>query len=126
MEKSNGKIITVSFVLAAFLTSVILEVIENALAVNIGWVARWRTDAFVQHGLPVAVGILTFLCLQFNRKFVQWADDVVGEVRKVVWPSQKETTGMTVVCCVMLLVAGGWFGLFDYVSGSLIKMIVKM
>lgn len=123
---NNSKTITVAFLCAGFLAAVVLEIVESALAANIGMIARWRAIPFVQHGLPVVVGAVTFLLLQFNKRTVTWADEVVSEVRKVVWPSQKDTTAMTIVCCIMLVAAGAWFGLFDYISGTLVKTIVKM
>ncbi len=126
MENDNRKVITVAFVLASVLAASVVEVIEGVLAVNFSAVARFRALSAVQHGLPVGVGIVTFLILQTNKKTVAWADECVSEIRKVVWPSQKETTAMTMVCCVMLLLAGAWFGLFDYLSGSLVKMLIKM
>ncbi len=126
MENDNRKIITVAFVLAAVITAMVVEVIEGVLATNISAVARFRALSAVQHGLPVGVGIITFLLLQLNKQTVNWADECVAEIRKVVWPSQRETTAMTTVCCIMLLLAGAWFGLFDYVSGSFVKMLIKM
>ena len=49
----------------------------------------------------------------------------VSEVRKVVWPSRKDTVAMTTVCCVMVVLSGVAFGLFDFVASQLIKVFVN-
>lgn len=126
MDNSNKKVITVSFVVMGFLAAAMLDVVLTALATHISAVARFRAIPIIHHGLPVFVGVFVFLVLQLNKGIVIWADECVAEVRKVVWPSRKDTTAMTVVVCIMLVVAGVCFGLFDYVSGNLIKTLVKM
>jgi preprotein translocase subunit SecE len=97
----------------------------EVLAGTFGAVARVRSNEVVQHGLPVALGLATFLVLFMNKKTHQWADECVSEVRKVVWPSRKDTTSMTIVVCVMCLLAGLGFGVFDFVSSQLIKLFVN-
>ena len=85
-----------------FLTIVLLEI----LAGSVGAVARFRSEQWVEHGLPVGIGFLVFALLFFNAKAQLWADEAVTEVRRVVWPSRKDVVAMTTVCCVMVVVAG--------------------
>lgn len=124
MDKDNRKIITLSFVIAAFLTYLVVQVVLEALASTFGVVARFYAQDIVKHGLPVASGAILFFALQFNKKVVKWADEVIVEVRKVVWPSRRDTVAMTIVSCVMLLLAGVLLGVFDFLSGSLVQTIV--
>ena len=125
MEKDNKKIITVCFVIAGAIVWGTLSVLLNSLSGSFSFVARMRAIELVNHGLPVGLGLLTFLYLQFNPKIVNWADEVIVEVRKVVWPSRKDTMGMTTVVCIMVVIAGVAFGLWDFVSGNLIKMLLN-
>ncbi len=124
-EKSNESLVNTAFaglgILAYFITSTLLEVFAGTF----GAVARIRNIAAVQHGLPVGVGIVVFLVLFTNKKIHNWADECVTEVRKVVWPSRKDTFAMTMVCCVMVLVAGMGFGIFDFLASQLIKVFVN-
>ena len=125
MEKDNSKIMTVSFVLTAVVAGIVVEVIFEALAATFGIVANLRSQDVLRHGIPLAFGFLVFASLQFNSKVKLWADEVILEVKKVVWPSQKDTTSMTTVVCIMLLVAGVVLGAFDFVSGQLIKVLIN-
>ncbi len=125
MEKDNSKIMTVGFILAAAVVGIVVKVLFEALAASSGLVAGWRSQDTIRHGLPVGLAILTFALLQFNAKVRAWADEVILEVRKVVWPSQKDTTAMTTVVCIMLVIAGLVFGVFDFVSGQVIKVLLN-
>lgn len=124
-EKSNQNIVNFAFVVAGFIAFFIAGVLLEVLAGAFGPVARFRNIEVVKHGLPVAVGVGLFLILVFNKKIQVWADEVVTEVRKVVWPSRKDTTAMTIVCCVMVVMAGIALGLFDLLASQLIKVFVN-
>lgn len=125
MEQDNSKILTVSFVAAGFIVGVVVKVLMQTLQAVSGFFVQMNSIEAVSHGLPIGAGILTFVLLQFNPKVRVWADECVMEVRKVVWPSRKDVTAMTTVVCVMLLVAGLIFGIFDLLAGNLIKLMVS-
>jgi preprotein translocase subunit SecE len=124
-EKNNQSLVNFGFVLAGFLTYYVVGVLFETLAATFGAVARFRNIEALKHGLPVGLGLLVFLVLFFNPKVQVWADEVISEVKKVVWPSKKDTIAMTVVCCVMCIVAGIGFGVFDFFASQLIKVFVN-
>jgi preprotein translocase subunit SecE len=115
-EKNNQSLVNFGFVLAGFLTYYVVGVLFETLAATFGAVARFRNIEALKHGLPVGLGLLVFLVLFFNPKV---------QVKKVVWPSKKDTIAMTVVCCVMCIVAGIGFGVFDFFASQLIKVFVN-
>lgn len=124
-SKNNQNIVNAAIVasgfIAFFVTSMVLETLANAF----GPIARLQgTEAF-KHGVPVGVGLLVFLLLFMSTKVHVFLDEAVVELRKVVWPSRKDTTAMTIVCCVMCVIAGISFGIFDFVASQLIKLFVN-
>lgn len=123
-EKSNQSIVNFAFVVAGFLAYFVTMIIFEVLADTFGPVARLRAMEAAKHGIPVAVGLITFLTMFLNKKVHVFADECVVELRKVVWPSQRDTVAMTTVCCVMVVVAGIGFGLFDFFASQLIKVFV--
>ncbi len=125
MEQTNKKILTLAFAAAAFLAGFVVSLTFDALAGTFGAVARIHSNEMIGHGLPVAVGFVTFAILQFNAAIGVWADEVLVELRKVVWPSRRDTLAMATVVCVMLLLAAAILGLFDFFSGNLIQLIVN-
>ncbi|WP_413577434.1 preprotein translocase subunit SecE [Bdellovibrio sp. HCB290] len=125
MEKTNSKIITLSFAVAGALLGLTVHMLIKAFSGAFGVVAKLADNDLFKHGLPVGAGILLFVLLQFNPRVQAWAEEVVSEVRKVVWPSRKDTTAMTIVCVVMVLISSVIISSFDLISGFFINYLMK-
>jgi len=66
-------------------------------------------------GLLVAAGVTVGLILltEKGRSIKQFAQGSVTEVKKVVWPTRKETMQTTLIVMVMVLLVGVLLWLFD-------------
>lgn len=127
MEQSNKKVLTMSFLGAGALVAFVFKVLVTVLTpVTSGNVARIISGDFVVYILPVILGFIAFLVLQFNAKINVWADEVVTEIKKVVWPSRKDTVAMTIVVCIMVLISAVIISLFDFVSSQIVNYIVAL
>lgn len=124
-EKNNQSLVNFAFVMLGFLAYYITQSLFEVLAGTFGAVARIHDNVTFKHGVPVAVGLITFFVLFFNPKTQVWADESIAELRKVVWPSRKDTIAMTMVCCVMVVIAGIALGLFDMAATQVIKVFVN-
>lgn len=125
MEKTNSKILTASFAIAAMLVGLTTSLLIKAFAGAFGVVARLADSDVFRHGLPVALGLVTFAVLQFNPKIHTWGEEVVSEIRKVTWPSRKDVTAMTIACVIMVLVSSVIVSTFDVISGFFINYLMK-
>ncbi|MFN7727590.1 MAG: preprotein translocase subunit SecE [Bdellovibrio sp.] len=125
MDKTNSKVLTLSFATAGALTGLTLHLLLKAFGSAFGVVARLADSDLVRHGVPVAIGLIVFLVLQFSPKVLTWGEEVVSEIRKVVWPSRKDVTAMTIVVCVMVLISSVIVTSFDFMSGYMINMLTK-
>lgn len=56
--------------------------------------------------------------------FRQYLREVVYELRRVVWPSRKETIGSTSVVLVIVIICGIFLGIVDLVLSRLIRVVV--
>jgi preprotein translocase subunit SecE len=54
----------------------------------------------------------------------QYLREVVFELRRVVWPSRKETIGSTSVVLVIVIICGIFLGVVDLVLSRLIRVFV--
>ena len=92
--------------LAAVVALVIASVAGFYLLNKQGPVAQW---AALIVGLLVAAGV--FLVSESGRQFVAFAKDAWREVKKVVWPTRKETLHMTayVFAFVVVMALFLWF-----------------
>ena len=125
MDNTNSKIVTLSFLafsaLIGFTVATLLKVFSGAF----GPVARAMELDLVRHGLPVAVALGLFAYLQFTPKVLAWADEVIAEIKKVVWPPVKDTRGMTIVVVIMVFISGIIVSLFDALSGFVLNQLMK-
>lgn len=125
MDNTNSKIVTVSFLafagLIGFTVSTLLRVFSGAF----GFVAKAMGNDLVKHGLPIAIVLGLFLYLQFNKKTLAWADEVIAEVRKIVWPPLKDTRGMTIVVVIMVCISSVIVSVFDMFSGFVLNQLMK-
>lgn len=103
---------------------VVAVILETASAVGTGAFGRAISNQTVRTVLPVVIGLIIFAILQTNKKVVAWSDDVVSEIRRIVWPSRRDTTSMTIVVCIMLLISGLALGLLDVLSGTFIDWLL--
>ncbi|MBY0383913.1 preprotein translocase subunit SecE [bacterium] len=125
MEKSYNKIITVSFVIAAVLCGYVASVLIKVLSAW-GTFARISHNQIVAHGVPVAIGVAFFLYMVLTPKVKNWAGEVALEISKIVWPSVKDTRALTIVVCIIVLIAAMIFWVFDIVSSQLIEFILDL
>lgn len=126
MDQSNKKIVTMSFLVFGALAAYIVSSVIKILEASVSFFARLSTNDMFTHGLPVAVGIALFVYLQFNSKTNQWGQDVVAEIRKMVWRTGKDTVAVTVAVCIMVLISGVVLGLLDYLSSKLINYLISL
>ena len=125
-DNKNQKIITLSYVVAGFLTALVVRVLLESAAATWGAVAKYYDQDWLKHGLPAVLGLGVFAILQFNSKIQVWADEAITELLKVVWPSKKDTMAMTVVVSIMLLISSFILGFFDFLSRNLVKIILNI
>lgn len=127
MENDNTKkIMTMSFLGCAIVAWITIGVLLEALSATFGVVARLHDQDLFRHGVPFLVAFATFAALQFNSKVTTYTEEVVNELKKVVWPSRPETSAMTVVVCIMLIISGVLLGAFDMASSYIVKYLINL
>jgi preprotein translocase subunit SecE len=125
MDNTNSKIVTLSFLsfsaLIGFTIATLLRVFSGAF----GIVAKAMELDIIKHGLPIAVALGLFLYLQLNKNILVWADEVIAEIKKIVWPPAKDTRGMTIVVVIMVLISSVIVSVFDMFSGFVLNQLMK-
>ena len=57
-------------------------------------------------------------------QFRQYLREVVYELRKVVWPSRKETIGTTAIVIVIVIISGVFLGIVDFILSHFIRLLI--
>ncbi len=86
------------------------------IAAIAGFYALSKQGALVQWGvllLGIAAAVVVFLVSEFGRQLVGFSKDSVKEVKKVVWPTRKESVQMTLYVFAFAVVMALFLWLTD-------------
>ncbi len=62
--------------------------------------------------------------LNFYQKSVEFLKEVKVELKKVTWPTRKQTTGTTVVVIIFVFVVAAFLGIFDLGLSKLVQVVL--
>lgn len=130
-KRTISKTVTFSFVAAAVLIWWVSGVLLETAAMAAPWLAQMKSFKvagveIIQTLIPLVLGVLTFVLLQFNAKRRTFAQDVVVEASKVVWPSSKDVQGSTIVVVIMILISSVVLFTLDWASNEVIRTILGL
>ena len=118
--------ITLSFVFFGLVAFIATRILFENTASNFATIGRYWEQASFQHGIPVGAGLITFFALQLRTKTILWADEVLAELFKVVFPSKKDTVALAIVCSILIILSGVVLGFFDYVATYLVRAVISL
>lgn len=75
--------------------------------------------------ISAAAGIATFIILIKNAKVVEFTNEVITELQKVVWPDKKETVLSTGVVSVLVGICAMIFFGFDMIWGTVVRFFYR-
>lgn len=125
MENTNSKYVTLVFVAASALVGFTFASLLQALSGAFAIIAKLSNYDLFKHGLPVVIAFVLFFSLQFNKNILSWSDEVIAEIKKVVWPPLKDTRAMTVVVIIMVFISSLIISVFDLFSGFALNQLIK-
>lgn len=124
MEQQRQKWVNLSFLALAALVGFLLFSIAFKLVGQFDLEAKVRNvDWIVRIGSIVAAAIV-YAVLAKNKQANQFMDEVVLEVTRVTWPSEKDSARATVVVIIMVLIAGMILGGMDVFFAWLVKVLL--
>ncbi len=62
----------------------------------------------------------------FFARVSKWFKDMKGELKKVQWPTKKQTINNTVIVIICVIVVGIVIGAFDFIAGRAIEAITVL
>ncbi|MCD4677465.1 MAG: preprotein translocase subunit SecE [Desulfobacula sp.] len=60
----------------------------------------------------------------FFQKAVEFLREVKVELKKVTWPTRKQTTGTTIVVIIFVFIVAAFLGLFDFGLSKLVQVVL--
>ena len=56
----------------------------------------------------------------------KWLKDMKSELKKVQWPTRKQTINNTLIVIACVIVVGVFIWIFDYIAGSAIDVLLTL
>jgi preprotein translocase subunit SecE len=87
-----------------------------------GYFTRYPNE-FVIDGFAALLALGIGIAMYKNERVYALANDVTSELKKVTWPTRKETQAATIVVIVTVILASIILGLFDMLWSFLTDLI---
>jgi len=82
-----------------------------------------QIDLAIRFG-SIGLGVITGLTLYLKQESNAFMNEVILEMSRVTWPSQKDTTNATIWVVLFVLIAGAILGAFDSLWSWIMKSIL--
>jgi preprotein translocase SecE subunit len=124
MESQFQKWVNLSYLAFAALLGYLVFTLSAKIVGTYDFETRIHNIGLIIQIASVAIAGITFLILYRNDDANQFMNEVMLELSRVTWPTQKETTSATFVVIIMVLISGAVLGLLDYFWTYLMKLVI--
>ena len=124
MDTRYQKWVTASYLGAAILAGYIVSGLAARLVGIYDLETRVRNIDLILRVSSVLLGAIAFFILVRHQKANQFMNEVMVELSRVSWPTQKETTSATMIVIIMVVISGVVLGFLDYLWTVLLKWVV--
>jgi len=124
MENQYQKWVNLSYLAVAALVAYIVFAMGNQVAGMYDLETRFKDIGLMVRGASLLAGAVLFFILWKHEQANQFMNEVMVELSRVTWPTQKETTSGTIVVIVMVLISGVILGFLDFVWTRLLQWVL--
>jgi preprotein translocase SecE subunit len=124
MENQQQKWVTLSYLAVAALLSFVALQLGQKLVGAYDLEAKVRNAEMILRVVSIVAGALLFFGLYRSEQATQFVSEVVVELSRVTWPTQKETSAATILVIIMVLISGLFLGFLDYLWTVVLKWII--
>jgi preprotein translocase subunit SecE len=128
VETESRKLSILSFLILSALCSYAFYLFLTEVA---NWLKLGGANVLFGQPWPVVggtissvLGLIGFLILSTNQKTTEFTDEVFGELKKVTWPTGKETAASTLVVSVMVIIAAVMFLIMDLIWKAFFEFLI--
>ena len=62
----------------------------------------------------------------FFKRVARWFREMKSELKKVVWPTPKQTVNNTVIVIICVIVVGICIWVFDWLAGEIVRALLRL
>jgi preprotein translocase subunit SecE len=124
MESQYQKWVNLSYLAVAILLGYVVFAFGAKFIGAYDLESRVHNVELILRGISVLAGAVLFLVLYMNEQANQFMNEVMVELSRVTWPTQRETMSATVVVLIMVVISGVVLGMLDYLWTTLLKWVL--
>lgn len=124
MEGQHQKWVNLSYLALAAVVAYVVFAVSVQLVGAYDLEARVKSIEWIIRGLSLVAAAAVFFGLSRHQQANQFMNEVVVELSRVTWPTQKETASATMIVIIMVVVSGMVLGLLDYLWTTLLKWVL--
>lgn len=124
MENQNQKWVNLSYLAVSVLLGYLVFLVSNKVVGAWDLETRVRNIELFLRIFSFVIGAILFIALYRSEKINQFMNEVVVELSRVTWPTQKDTGSATVVVIIMVVASGLVLGLVDFFVVQLMRWIL--
>jgi len=122
---NTKKILLIAFIAVSMLFWFVVNSFLNNLFGYLQLLERYSWLHAAINISSVLAGVACLVALYKIKIVYTYSSDVISEIKKVTWPNKKETWSATLVVIIAVLIAGLVLGIFDWISASLLGLILS-
>jgi preprotein translocase SecE subunit len=125
MEKDDATWLNVSYALFGLFCAFVAWKAVFTVGVQTAWVEKFDSwYSLVNTGVAIVGGVAGFVWIGHNAERKEYHLSVIGELRKVSWPSWEDTKKMTIIVAVVVAVFSVIVSIFDAGWAWVLKAII--
>jgi len=124
MESQHQKWVNLSYLALSVLFGYLIFAGAGKIIGAYDLETRIRNVELILRSVSIVAGLVMFVILYRNEQANQFMNEVVVELSRVTWPTQKDTASATMIVIVMVVISGMVLGLLDYCWVQLLKWIL--
>lgn len=122
---SNQRYVLLSFIAGAILVGLTVQAASVSAFAQFAWPDRRLLGILsTTSALALVSGAATFVGLLRSRKAVSFTDEVVGELRKVTWPTREESVRASTTVVLTTLFVAGLLAAYDFIWKNLADLVL--
>ncbi len=124
MDNQKRKWVQLSYLFVSGLTGYVFFNILTTIAATYDLEARFHQIDWFIRGVSFFIAVVVYVVLNRHKKVNDFMNEVILELSRVTWPTQKDTSSATVVVVIMVIISGMFLGFLDYVWTQVIRWII--
>lgn len=124
MDSQHRKWVNLSYLVAAALLYYIVFSFSMKFAAVYDLETRVRNMELILRLVSIVFGTALFVSLYRHEIVNRFMGEVMLELSRVTWPTQKETSHATFIVIIMVMISGMILGVLDYIWTALLQWIL--